>query len=113
MSPYSRIVRILGSAGTSVGGTDVGGTVVGGTDVGGTEVPCAASGVLVAAVVQLVNNVAKTNTNPIARLKNSLWVNLFFISISFISGWFILTECNVCVTPFIDDGYTHCLLSTV
>jgi hypothetical protein len=85
MSPYSRTLRILGSAETSVGGTDVGGTAVGGTDVGGTdvegtEVAGADSGVFVAAGVQLVNNIAKTITNPIASLKYSLWVNLFFIS---------------------------------
>src|SRR4030043_461249 len=83
MSPYSRILITLGSAGTSVGGTDVGGTDVGGTDVGGTdvggtEVSGAVSGVLVAAGAQLDNNVAKTITNPIVSLKNSLWVNLFF-----------------------------------
>jgi hypothetical protein len=80
MSPYSRILVTLGSAGTSVGGTDVGGTEVGGIDVGGTEVSGAVSGVLVAAGAQLDNNVARTITNTIASLKNSLWVNLFFIS---------------------------------
>jgi hypothetical protein len=75
MSPYSRILRILGSAGASVGGIGVGGVEVDGAEVAGP-----ASGKLGAAGAQPVNTITNAITNPIASRKNSLKLNLLFIS---------------------------------
>jgi hypothetical protein len=74
MSPYSRILRTLASAGGEVGGTAVGGsavagTVVAGIDVGGTDVATPGSGTVVVGVVQLANIVVNRNFKNLSVVK--------------------------------------------